>query len=138
MIWELFISDFFYYNKLPRTNVIYDLIARLKILVKERFGLDMLWCSNILHAVQFILFEIRKCSMLFKHVNHQFCSKIKLSYYLALNVIGLGLKDCRMNGLNKIIVYFENRSKYSTISKMESLLFVKTCGTCNNHNDLKL
>jgi len=48
-------------------------------------------------------------------------------------VIGLDLKDYPMNGFSKIMAYFENRSKYSTLNKMESLLFVKTCRTCSIH-----
>jgi len=76
--------------------------------------------------------------MLFKHVNHQFCPKIKFIFCLAVNVIGFDLKDYPVNGISKIMAYFENRSKYSAISKMESLLFVKTCGTCNNNYALKM
>ena len=114
------------------------LIARLKILLKERFKLDVSWRSNILHAVQFILFEIQKCPLLFTHVNNQFCPQIKFSFCLVVNVIGLDLKDYPMNRFSKIMVYFENRSKYSTISKMESSLFVKTCGACNSHYALKV
>lgn len=102
----------------------------------------MVWCwrkyrGNILYAVQFILFEIQNFPRLFKHVNNRFCPQINFSFCLALNVIGLGLKDYPMNGFSKIMVYFEYRTKYSTISKMESLLFVKS-GTRNNHYALKV
>jgi hypothetical protein len=76
--------------------------------------------------------------MFFKHENHQFCPKIKFSFSLAVNVMGLGLNEYPMNAISKIIVYFENRTKYSTISKVESLLFVKTCGTYKSYYALKV
>ena len=116
MIWELIIWDFFYYNKLPCTNVIWFHCQA------HNFTKRTLWVRYIMKwqyftfgPVYFILFEIQTCPMLFEHVNYQLCPKIKFSFCLAVNVIVLSLKEYPMNGINKI--FFFNRTKYSTINR---------------------
>ena len=63
--------DLFYYNKLPHTNLIHDLIARLKILIKEHFGLAILWRSYILMrcSLFYLKFKSAPCFLNMKIIN---------------------------------------------------------------------
>jgi hypothetical protein len=92
----------FFTTKLPRTNLIYDLMVRLRILIKEHFELAIFYMQSSLFYLKF-----KKRPRFCKHVNHQFCTKIKFSFCLAVNVVDLGLKVNPMNAFSKIMVYLK-------------------------------